>query len=216
MNLLHHSVLIQTGPNKFADSSEFKFAFAVSAFEIYGQLQQKIKVEIVEKQYTYAHDLDKNGIIYGLGGLVDRKLAIYSSGVASGKKIEDFLSREDVLVWTSNEEYSWVLVDFKDKSVVPSHYTMRYGSSGNFCCPRNWLLQGSNKPEAIKVMEIFFKSSNKTDFFFFFRVLDLHQRKIVIGILSKNILMTHFWIVIMLLTLGKFLLLNVRHIVYYV
>lgn len=32
----------------------------------------------------------------------------------------------------------------ENRAVIPSHYTLRYGSSGAACCPRNWLLQGSN------------------------------------------------------------------------
>ena len=39
------------------------------------------------------------------------------------------------------------------RAVVPSNYTLRYASSGNFCCPRNWLLQGTNDPNSFKVSD---------------------------------------------------------------
>lgn len=31
-----------------------------------------------------------------------------------------------------------------NRRAIPSHYTIRYASSGSACCPRNWAFQGSN------------------------------------------------------------------------
>src|SRR5687768_3254423 len=45
-------------------------------------------------------------------------------------------------------------IDFgENRSIVPTHYSLRYASGGNFCCPRNWLLQGSNNMEALKEVD---------------------------------------------------------------
>jgi hypothetical protein len=30
--------------------------------------------------------------------------------------------------------------------VLPTHYTLKYGSSANYCVPRHWALQGANDP----------------------------------------------------------------------
>ncbi len=42
-------------------------------------------------------------------------------------------------------------IDFGDSVLVsPTHYMLRYASSANYCCPRNWLLQASNNPDFTK------------------------------------------------------------------
>jgi len=59
--------------------------------------------------------------------------------------LQDFVSTEKLFCWTNNEPNSWVCLDLgPGKYLNITHYTLGYGSSGNACCPRNWLLQGSN------------------------------------------------------------------------
>lgn len=46
-------------------------------------------------------------------------------------------------------EYLFILIhqDFGDEILIePTTYTLRYTSQGSACCPRNWILQGSNEP----------------------------------------------------------------------
>lgn len=43
-------------------------------------------------------------------------------------------------------------VDFGPmKRVVPTHYSFRYGSGGDLCCPRNWMLQATNDESLLTV-----------------------------------------------------------------
>jgi hypothetical protein len=64
----------------------------------------------------------------------------------------DLISPYPVFAWTRNEPFSWFAVDFgEERRIQPTHYSLRYGSSGDYCCPRNWLLQATNQVEAITV-----------------------------------------------------------------
>jgi len=68
------------------------------------------------------------------------------SGVGTGG-FRDFLERSNVHCWTTNIPFSWYRVDFgSNTKVLPTHYCLKYGSSGNYCVPRYWKLQGSNDP----------------------------------------------------------------------
>ena len=45
--------------------------------------------------------------------------------------------------------FSRIGIDFGgERKVVPTHYTFNYASSGNYCCPRTWLFQGTNDEKA--------------------------------------------------------------------
>lgn len=55
--------------------------------------------------------------------------------------------RDKLSVWTTNQENSWFAVDLgESRKVAPIAYTIRYSSSGNNCCIRNWELQATNNP----------------------------------------------------------------------
>jgi len=113
--------------------------------------QQKPPQQIIQQKpaikdpdvFDWDHDMDGSGIITHLG---KTKVKVIASSVVQGK-VEDFVSTDKVTLWTRCEPYSWFCVDFGDEILLePSTYTLRYTSSGNSCCPRNWILQGSNEP----------------------------------------------------------------------
>lgn len=94
----------------------------------------------LSQQFTFCYDLDGNGIVDALG---TENITATASSIAKGTA-EKFLEKGDVFCWTQNEPYSWLAlhiskaywihrfcVDFgEQRSIVPSHYTLRYGSSG--------------------------------------------------------------------------------------
>lgn len=134
--------VIQVGPNKAGNH-----IFAVSGFELYGNLEVTTMYQINEHLFIY--NVDREGIIQGLGALEDGQLEVYSSPLHEGTK-EDILNHEEVHICTKNVKNAFVAVKFKFHSVVPTHYSFKYGSSENFYCPRNWVFQGSNDKDALK------------------------------------------------------------------
>jgi hypothetical protein len=87
---------------------------------------------------------DENGIIFALTE-ANLRIRVTASSIARGH-IRDFIKRGDLHCWTQNKPFSWFAIDFGSKRrVTPNYYCMRYGSGGNSCCPRNWLLQGANE-----------------------------------------------------------------------
>jgi len=88
-----------------------------------------------------------------LNHLLKDSVVVTSSGVSQGNA-NTFLSREDAFCWTTNKENSWFRIDVGAANlVVPTHYALKYGSSANYCVPRNWKFQGSNDPNVEKDVE---------------------------------------------------------------
>jgi hypothetical protein len=55
-------------------------------------------------------------------------------------------------------------IDFGDeRTVLPTHYTFCYSSSGNFCCPRSWMFQGTNDGEAFRVKDASLPNENPAE-----------------------------------------------------
>lgn len=97
------------------------------------------------KTFAYQYDLDKNGVIYFLDYKLDQVPEVFCSGQGRGMTL-DFIARDNVFCWTNNKPNSWFCVDLGiNRKLIPSKYTLRYGSSGSYCCPRNWILQGAVK-----------------------------------------------------------------------
>jgi hypothetical protein len=152
--------IIQTGPNCFvpSGSDEWSNVLVASGFEVWGHLKiGNVNEEVVvqktdkpaswwttpgTKDFTFAYANDTNGVISGLTKAkqtVDVKCSSVSRGTA-----RDFIQRGEVYCWTQNKPFSWYMVDLGPNfAVQPNYYTFRYGSGGNGCCPRNWLLQGA-------------------------------------------------------------------------
>lgn len=105
----------------------------------------------------YRNDLI--GVLHAIGA---HAVKVYSSSIGQGKNPNEFISKENHHNWTQNERYAWSVYEVsfltsirfavdlgKDRSVCPTHYTLKYGSGGNLCCPRNWALQASNDPSVL-------------------------------------------------------------------
>lgn len=86
--------------------------------------------------------LGEPGIIYHML-LHDEVPQVFSSSLLRGT-VEDFIERDNTFCWSANKPFSWFCVDIgKGKRVLARRYRMRYGSTGSFCCPRNWRLEAA-------------------------------------------------------------------------
>jgi len=145
--------IIQTGKNNFSAKSsqkedDWSNVLVISGFELYGTLYTgSFATNVLSKKSSPAHDFkyrsthDRNGVIHNLK---HNSIRVTCSRIAKGNP-EDFIERGKVHCWTCNEPYSWFCVDLgPNRALVPNNYTFQYGSSGNYACPRNWTLQGSN------------------------------------------------------------------------
>jgi len=142
--------IIQTGKNSFkasANLDNFSNVLVLSGFDMYGTLYTSSfasnavsKKSAPYQEYKFRSNHDKNGVIYTHRS----DIRVTCSRILKGKP-EDFIERGKIHCWTSNEPFSWYCVDLgPNKALVPNYYTFQYGSSGNYACPRNWLIQGSN------------------------------------------------------------------------
>ncbi|ETO36723.1 hypothetical protein RFI_00341, partial [Reticulomyxa filosa] len=105
--------------------------------------------------FTYDQDFDDNGILWYLatrGGqkewenpaLSDEVALAASSLVKDSDPLHFLVGRDTVRLVTKAEDNAWMQVDFKDKLIQPSYYTLRHYSSWDTECLRNWILQASN------------------------------------------------------------------------
>lgn len=94
-----------------------------------------------------------------------------------------------------------------DQSVIPTHYTFKYGAGENFYCPRNWLFQGSNQIHAFHVTPQNFLKFYAHSILIFRKSIPLLKMlpRIRIGTLFVSIMTTLRWTHLLLLTFGKFL-----------
>ncbi len=127
--------IVQMQKNKSNNPDE-NLCFAVSGFELYGKLEERMDSH-KEIAYRYEKDFDTNGIIYDLG----LGIQSYSSPLEEGT-LDYFLSREDVIVRTTNKKFSWFALDFGEhRQVSPTNYTMCVASDDpkmNYSAPTNW------------------------------------------------------------------------------
>jgi len=103
----------------------------------------------IGRLFRFEHTMDQKGIVFHLTKGNHRNqesgIRVSSSGCAIGEP-NDFINREKTRCWTTNAPNSWYCLDVgEDRRVLPSHYTLGYASSGNSCCPRNWILQASKQ-----------------------------------------------------------------------
>lgn len=105
--------------------------------------------------FTYSEDFDENGILYFLGAqgnqqawknpaLTDEVAVCSSALVKDSSEISYFVGRSTVRLVTKPEDNAWMQVDFKDKLIQPSYYTLKHYISWDTECLRNWILQASN------------------------------------------------------------------------
>jgi len=105
--------------------------------------------------FRYHNDLDENGIVYFLGtnwktdewknpALERGVIQVSSSRLAKDSAPAwSVVGRKVVRCVCFPERQNWFLIDFKDKYVRPSRYTLRHYSSWETEALRNWVLEGS-------------------------------------------------------------------------
>ena len=150
--------ITQTGLN-----SNNHHYLAISGFEIYGNLLVgQIAPPVVNDEpsradnvYVYQSDFDHNGIIYNLS--TDNGTKPFTNAAIAGKvvvqasslmpdsaPISDFVDRKVVRLVTKPQPDSWMMIDFINKAVIPTHYSLRHYSTWDVEALRNWNLEGSN------------------------------------------------------------------------
>ncbi len=151
--------VIQNGFSKMGTNNDWKNVFVVGGFELFGtvvlpQSGQEYDDEEDEKIISDLKPLEMSdstkGIISQLGGHERARVMIYTSGLKRGNDRDFISTAPNNIVFTKNEKNSWYAVDFGEKkAIIPNAYQMTYSDNTNFTCPRNWLLQGSNKPNCL-------------------------------------------------------------------
>lgn len=151
--------LKMTGPN-----SNQHLYLACSGFEMYGTLLTKPPAGVsalppaqvgMVKEFKHEFPFDTNGIIYHLAtqGATQAYVNPVLSGqvvVTSSSLMKDsvpvaaIVGRELVRCVTKPEENSWFSIDFLDKKVQPTHYSLRHYSSWDTEALRNWRFEASN------------------------------------------------------------------------
>ena len=105
--------------------------------------------------FTFNEDFDDNGILYFLGtkggqqswknpSISDEVSVCSSALVKDSVEISNFVGREPLRLVTKPEDNAWMQVDFKDKLIQPSYYSLKHYISWDTECLRNWILQASN------------------------------------------------------------------------
>jgi hypothetical protein len=155
--------VLQTGRN-----SNHNFYLPCSGFELYGSLFSSVpsyqaeieKAEMKDQsflQFNYAHDFDTNGVCYYLGsrngsapwtnpgelGIIKVTCSELATQPPSAPCYA-VVGRETVRCVSANKPDQWFIIDFKEKRIQPSHYTMRHYSSWDLEALRNWRFEGSN------------------------------------------------------------------------
>lgn len=128
---------------------------ALSGFEIYGTLDgDAVAWEEEEKEFVYQEDMDTNGILYYLGtneltdwwqnpaemGLVRVEACSLQHNSMPKSAI---VGREAVRCVSQPNQDQWFVIDFLDRRIVPTKYTLRHYSSYDTEALRNWRLEGS-------------------------------------------------------------------------
>lgn len=107
--------------------------------------EEEFDMSNYHKVFVCTGPADKNGIIYFLDYKVNEPPKVLASSLGKGTHY-DFIERDNVFCWTLNQKNSWFAVDLgQGRRAIPHKYALRYGSSGSYCCPRNWKLQGAVK-----------------------------------------------------------------------
>lgn len=121
------------------------------------QKEEKVQEAIPQEQaitFKPKAPMDDNGILFFLGtamgampyvnpAQIDAVRCVSSPLNHDSVPIEAFAGRECVRLVSKPVENSWFMIDFKDKLVCPTHYTLRHYSSWDTEALRYWVLEGS-------------------------------------------------------------------------
>jgi len=101
--------IIQTGKNKYVAGKDLKdewgHVLVASGFELYGVLHEYgTPTGNLTNAITYQKDVkEKKGVIATLGGFPN--VEVSASSLSPGKYVENFISTEDVYVWTKRKVF---------------------------------------------------------------------------------------------------------------
>lgn len=145
--------IVQFGPNNVGKDKGSKNYLSASGFELFGTLFLEVyKDEEDEEFLNNMKVIYKNREIRGEDGIIKylkKQVIVYASSIKRGTA-RDFISSGKAALYTENEPFSWFAVDFgEDMAVSPSGYSIRYSGNAALSYPTHWLLQASNKPEAL-------------------------------------------------------------------
>lgn len=145
--------------------------FAVTSFELYGFLKERRKSTQSPDDYlnlkstppsihcnpkVISYKGRSKGIIDLLKETDNERIGVYSSSISKGK-VRDFITKAKTPLGTKSEPFSWFAIDLGEgRTVFPQHYQLQFASTQVEFCPRNWLLQGTNKIESLYVRNIKF------------------------------------------------------------
>ena len=107
-------------------------------------------------KFVHKHPLDENGVLFFFGSKGTRDANKYQNPAKLGMVIVNtsemmpdsqpyaaFVGRQCVRCVTKPSASCWFSVDFIDKYIKPSHYTLRHYISWDTECLRNWVIEGS-------------------------------------------------------------------------
>jgi SPRY domain/Sad1 / UNC-like C-terminal len=145
--------VVQWGPN-----SNNHTYLACSGFELHGTLHESSGAVAdldAPVEFKYLSDFDSHGIVHYIAtrqrtspwvnpvdaGYID---VTASSLMHDSHPVSAICGPDVVRCVTKPVANSWFVIDFKDKLICPTHYTLRHYSSWDVEAVRNWLFEGSN------------------------------------------------------------------------
>ena len=113
--------------------------------------------------FTYAYDFDTNGIVHHLGTDGGKRsfknpadggevAVIASSVMGNSMPPTEILARRTLRFTTKPQQGGWVLLDFLDRKVRPTRYSLRHYSAWDTEALRNWVLEASNDQKTWTVL----------------------------------------------------------------
>lgn len=120
-------------------------------------LPDDLVTESEEKVTTFQVNNDLQGIISHIKNnsksKIEEEIDFTASSIAQSEFYSSFVYSPKYVAYyddnkkrfsSKNIEGSWICIDFKDRLVSPTGYTIRASSGrGKFCRPKNWIFEGS-------------------------------------------------------------------------
>jgi hypothetical protein len=97
-------------------NNEWRYVLVLGGLELYGDLireDSKGSKTMKRLKQEFPFGKDAKGVIQGIGGV---DVEVLSNGVGRGTA-RDFISQDNIYVWTSNALYSWYVEFFFSKLI---------------------------------------------------------------------------------------------------
>jgi len=126
---------------------------------------QKERLKNNETSFVYKKDLDGFGICYWLGynnytkewinpvklGLINITCSKWNKNMRD--KPEAIIELQPAECYTTREENSWIMFDFKDYYIRPTAYSITHWSIDDDLALRNWRFEGSNDGKTWNILK---------------------------------------------------------------